>query len=389
MAKEATDTGKPCNHIVANYCKSITQNFSGYISGQPIVYSNVDDQIIDILKYNDVKSEDTELLKNALIYGVGYEINYIDEDGKQRFKVLDSREVIPVYDDTLDNTLRYCIRCYTVDLNANEPTYMVEVYGERDVRIYKSTPGFLAFDLLEKKPHIFNQVPVTVFTLNAEQESIFAPIMSLQDAYNTLISSEVDDWESFCDSYLILKGMVAEDADLNEMKQKRCIQIDNDADVSYLLKDVNDTQIQNLLKTVNDQIYNKACCVDFNDENFQASTGIALKLKLVGMENIASMIESEFKKALQKRIELIASVLSIKNGEEVWRDATITFTRNIPTILTDTVEMVNQLRGLVSDETLIGLLPFISDVEEEKAKIKAQKEANLTMYFTNEEDNEE
>lgn len=386
LQKVATDTGKPCNHIVTNYCKSIVNNYSGYISGVPIQYSNTDDAVLDVLKYNDVKSEDTDLLKNALIYGVAYEINYIDGDGKQRFKVLDSRECIPVYDDTLDNVLRYVIRFYQVNLANNQsPTYRVEVYGESDTKIYLSTAGFMSFNIVETKKHVFNQVPVSVFELNAEKESIFAQVMSLQDAYNTLLSSEVDDWESFCDSYLVLKGIIADEADLDEMKQKRCIQVDTDSDVSYLLKDVNDAQIQNLLKTVNDQIYNKANCVDFNDENFQASTGIALKLKLVGFENNASMIESQFKKALQKRIELIVSVLRVKNGEAEWRDVTITFTRNIPTILSDTVDIVNSLRGLVSDETLLSLLPFVTDVEEEKKRIAEQKQANIMMYNFNED----
>jgi hypothetical protein len=63
------------------------------LTGQDITYTSPNDisAIVDILSYNDVRTEDSELLKQALIYGRSFEINYIDEDGKQRFKVLDTR----------------------------------------------------------------------------------------------------------------------------------------------------------------------------------------------------------------------------------------------------------------------------------------------------------
>ena len=58
------------------------QNYAGYLTGQPIVYSNTSDKIVDILKYNDVKAEDSELMRNGLIYGVAYEVCWLDTDGK-------------------------------------------------------------------------------------------------------------------------------------------------------------------------------------------------------------------------------------------------------------------------------------------------------------------
>lgn len=62
-----------------------------------------------------MRTEDSEYLRQALIYGVAYEINYIDELGQQRFKVLDPREVIPVYSNDLANELLYVIRYYVAD----------------------------------------------------------------------------------------------------------------------------------------------------------------------------------------------------------------------------------------------------------------------------------
>lgn len=90
MSKVATDVGKPCNKIVSNYCFNIVQNYSGYLSGIPIAYSSPIDisEIIKVLNYNDYKSEDTELLRQALIYGRAFEVAYIDEFSQIRFKLL-------------------------------------------------------------------------------------------------------------------------------------------------------------------------------------------------------------------------------------------------------------------------------------------------------------
>ena len=391
--KVATDIGKPCNRIVSNYCYNITQNYQGYIVGIPVSYSSEKDfsNIQDILNYNDVKNEDSELLRNALIFGRSFEINYIDEDGKQRFKVLDTRECIPIYDTSLNNDLLYVIRYYLVDsVEENMDKYYVEVYGATTTRIYESSNRFSSFSLLDEVIHHYNQVPITVFSLNKEEESIFDKIITLQDAYNKLLSSEVDDFEAFCDAYLVLKGCIAEDEDIKTMKQNRVLVLENDASAEYLTKSVSDTQIENMLKNINDTIHKIANSPDFNDEKLLAQSGIAMRYKLVGFENVASSIVANMTKALQRRIELICEILMLTGGEEMWRDIEITFTRNLPVNTLEAAQIVNQLRGLVSDETLLSQIPFIRNATEELEKLKEQKEENMSLYsFSNTANDEE
>lgn len=383
MSKVASDEWKPCNRIVSNYCYNITQNYQGYIVGVPVSYSSQKDFSIiqDILNYNDVQNEDSELLRNALIFGRSFEINYIDEDGKQRFKVLDSRECIPVYDTSLNNDLLYVIRYYLVDsVDDNIDKYYVEVYTSEVRRIYESSNRFSSFSLLDEEEHHFNQVPITVFSLNKDEESIFDKIITLQDAYNKLLSSEVDDFEAFCDAYLVLKGCMAEEEDIQTMKQNRVLVLENDASAEYLTKSVSDTQIENMLKNINDTIHKIANSPDFNDEKLLAQSGIAMRYKLVGFENVASSIVANMTKALQRRIELICEILYLTGEEQMWRDVSITFTRNLPVNVVEAVDIVNKLRGLVSDETLIAQIPFIRDAAEEVEKIKEQKQENLDLY---------
>lgn len=382
LKKQATDIGKPCNKIIVNYCDNIVKNYLGYITGIPISYENNNfDEILDILKWNDVVNEDNELLKDALIYGRSFEINYVDEEGNQRFKVLDTRECVPIYDNSLNQDLLYVIRFYREDLvDEQTENYIVEVYTPTEIIKYKSGPGFTSFIEVGRELHYYGQCPVTVFSLNDEEENIFNKIVSLQDAYNELLSGEVDDFDSFADAYMILKGAIADEEDLKAMKQNRVLMLDPDADASYLTKNISDTQISNMLENVNQQIHKIAASPDFSDEKFMAQSGIAMRYKLVGFENNASNIETHMRKALQRRIELISSIINLVDGESLWREVTIRFTRNLPTDLSDTVNIVNSLRGLVSDETLLGLLPFVDDVDKELEKIKKQKEEDMELY---------
>lgn len=393
MNKIATDVGKPCNRIVTNYCFNIVQNYLGYLTGIDITYSSPNDfdAIQDVLNYNDVRTEDNEYLRNALIFGKSYEINYIDEEARQRFKVLDSRECIPIYSNDLNNDLLYVIRYYVADtVNNVQDEYYIEVYGNNFIRKYKSSNAFATLSLLEEKPNIYNQVPITVFSLNTDEESIFDKVMTLQDAYNKLLSSEVDDFESFCDAYLVLKGCQADTDDLVAMKQNRVLLMDTDAEASYLTKSVSDTQIENMLKNINDTIHKISNSPDFTDETLMSQSGIAIKYKLIGFENVSSNIAANMTKALQKRIELICAVLRLTNGDNTWRDVQIVFTRNLPQNITDTAQVINQLRGIVSDKTLLSLLPFIKDVDAEYELIQQQKEMNMDMYgFNNASTNEQ
>ena len=214
------------------------------------------------------------------------------------------------------------------------------------------------------------------------EKSIFDCIMSLQDAVNNLVSSEIDDYDAFCDAYLALTGVDAEEDDIASMKANRVLILPEGAVASWLTKNANDTQIENIIKRLHDSIYRIAQCPDFSSETFVGgvSSGIAIRYRLTGMETKAAKIEGEMKKALQRRIELICGVASLMLGEEVFRDIQITFSRNIPVDDTSIINMVSQLQGVVSDATLLSQLPFVQDVNAELEAVKEQKQQNMSLY---------
>ena len=394
LNKTYADESKPCNRTVINYCKNIADSYCGYMATPSFISyrSNEDiDDIMNILRYNDFQAEDSEFLLNALIYGTAAELMYIDAESKVRFRLINPTQCFGVYDDSLSSDLLYFVRMYKVSDWDDSDTYNVDVYSDYSIRHYtmQGMNGFLTF--VSEEPHYFSQCPANIFTL-PDEKSIFDCILSLQDSANEILSSEIDDYNAFCDAYLALVGVDADTEDIAAMKQNRVLILPENASAQWLTKNTNDAQVENILKRIHDSIYRVSACVDFSLENVGGgiSSGIAIRYRLSGMEHRAGIIESQMKKALQRRIEIICGIASLKLGEEVFRDIEIHFERNVPTDNAEIVNLVNALKGTVSDATLLGMIPAVTDVNVELENVKKQKQENMQLYsfgFNEEEEN--
>ena len=380
LNKYFEDTTKPCNKIITNYCYDIVTNYAGYIIGIPTTYKADADitPITNVLNYNDKEQQDTELTKQLLIYGHAYELHYIDSDGQCRYKIIPPTDMFCIHDDTIDHEILYAIRLYSVDNCANSTItkdYYVQVYDSKNITTYKTNQQYSSFNLISEEQHYYKQVPVIEYNTD-DDTSIFSNIMTLQDDYNTLQSAEVDDFEAFCDAYLVITGMDADPDDIKDMKKSRILLLDEGATASYLTKAISDTQIENILKKINDNIHKISKSPDFSDEKLLAQSGIAMRYKLIGFENQSANIVNHLTKGMRKRIELISTILNLtsESDTEIWRDIDIVFTRNLPENLLESAQIVSMLSGTVSTETLLTLLPFVSDPQAEAEKVKQEKD---------------
>lgn len=385
LKKKYSDESKPCNKTVINYCKNITDSYNGYLATPGhISYSSDSDitDIMDILRYNDFESQDSQLIHTALVHGVAHELMFIDSDAKTRFKLIDPLTCFGIYDNSLTADLLYFVRFYKMnDWDDKDQDYALDVYNDKSVKHY-IMKGFESFPVFQsEEPHYFGQCPANILVMPNE-ESIFDCIMSEQDSINELLSAEIDDYAAFCDAYLVIEDAELDDETVKTMKSNRVLQLPVGAKAYWLTKAANDAQVENILKRLHESIYRTSACVDFSSDSFTGgvSSGIAIQFKLSGMETRAGLIEAEAKKALQRRIEILCGVASLKLGEEVFRDIKIAFKRNVPADMTQVSQMINSFRGLVSDETLLGQVDFVTDVRKELEKVNEQKEQNMAMY---------
>ena len=384
LNKAYSDPNKPCSKTVINYCKNIVDSYCGYLAtpGYISYKSNEDiEEIMDILRYNDYQAEDSDFLLDALIYGTAAELMYIDSTGHTRFRLINPTQCFGIYDDSLTGDLMYFVRMYKASDWDDTDKYYVDVYSDYDVKHYTMFSQMGGLQFRSQEPHYFSQCPANIFTL-PDEKSIFDCVIGLQDAANELLSSEIDDYSAFVDAFLVFTNVDVETDDIKSLREDRVIALPNDANAQWLTKSANDAQVENILKRIHESIYRVAACPDFSSESFVGgvSSGIAIQYRLTGMETRAGKVEALMRKALQRRVEIIAGIASLKLGEEVFRDIEIEFKRNIPEDITATINIINSLKGSVSDATLLAQLPFISDVNAELEALQEQKAANMELY---------
>ena len=387
-----SDITKPNNKTANPYASYITDTLVGYFMGEPVSYNAEDKNLLQeinmIFEYNDEADENAELAKDASIFGVAFEELYFSEDDKMiRFKRLDPKEIIPIYDKTIEENLIAVIRYYE-DYNfvEDKKSYIIEIIDDIEITRYRTTDTFSSFTLLENYPHYFGMVPVAIYENNEDQMGDFEKVIDLIDAYDKMESDTLNDFEYFVDAYLALYGFTADAEDIQEMKQNRVLLMDEGTSAEWLIKSENDATTENMKNRLDNDIHKFAKCPNLADEDFASNaSGVAIKFKLLGTENLTSIKERKFKKGLQQRLELISMINGLVRTGFDWRGIEIIFTRNIPSNDVDIANMVNTLSGIVSDETLLAQIPFVEDVEAELERIKQQKEedkANNPFFAT-------
>ena len=177
--------------------------------------------------------------------------------------------------------------------------------------------------------------------------------------------------------------MESEDNQPLNFKDNRVLNFaDTNSKAEYLIKNINDSALENYKDRLNNDIHRFSNVVNMSDENFGGNlTGIAIKHKLTGMEYVTGIKETKFKKGLMRRIELVVAVLNIKTNDlMLYTEIKPVFTRNMPTNDEEITNIAKGLVGIVSDQTVLSMLPYVDDVTAELEVIAKEKENTLDNY---------
>ena len=375
--------GAPNNKIVANYCEYIANMNTGFFMGQPVAYSSqTEDEeeveaLTEVLKYNDEAAHNIRLAEEASITGDAYEIIYTDSDAEIRFSAVPSEQIIMVTDASLEENLLCAIRRFGVrSVDGSAWQEYVDVYDRAYITHYRYKGGQLEL-LGEPEPHYFDDIPVVEYPNNEAHRGDFEGVITLVDAYDKAQSLTLDDMEDFTDAYLVLKGMGGTTGDdAKELRRNKILSLDEGGSAEWLIKNLNDSYIENIKTRLQNDIHKFSSVPDMSDDSFAGNaSGVAIKYKLLGMEQIRSRKERCFKKGLQRRIEIIAGMLRTKSKADIdFRDISITFTANLPANLQEQAQIVSQLDGMISRKTLLSLLPFVTDPKEEMEELDKERE---------------
>lgn len=375
------DHKKPHNKLVSGYPSYIVDVIQGYFVGVPVIYSSEDEQAIsdlqDVFNYNDEQDENSELAKMMGIKGEGYEIVYLDEEANIRFDEIDPTEMTVVYTTDITPEINFAIRTFeSLDMETGEQVLHIHVYDQYNITEYIQSDG----DIKEVNQylHHFSQVPVVAFLNNDERMGDFERVISLIDAYDQSNSDTANDFEEFTDAFLCLVNLNATDEDdIEDLKENKVLLLDEKGQAYWLIKEINDSALENFKKRLDDDIHKFTKTPNITDTNFSGTaSGESLKYKLMALDQVVAVKERKFKRALQKRIELIFEILNIKKSTDYdWRTVELKFTRNRPRNIKEEVETAKLLQGFTSESTAIASLPseIVEEPDLEMEKIQNER----------------
>lgn len=369
---------KPDNRIGVNFPKYIVDTMNGFFIGIPIKVSAEDEAVSNYLElldqYNDQDDNNAELAKICQIYGRGYEMLYVDDNGQIGITYLDPMESFMIYDESILERPRYFVRTYKDTDNVIRGS----VSDDKVIRYFDCEHG-LRFSQ-DEKPHGFEGVPAVEYVANEERKGLFEPVMSMVNAYNKAISEKANDVDYFADAYLKILGAAVDNDDIKHMRSNRIINFDEkdaqELDVEFLQKPSADATQENLIARLEKLIFQISMVANINDENFGSATGIALKYKLQSMSNLAKTLERKFTSGMNRRYRLIFSNLIAPVSSDAWTQIHYKFTRNYPANELEEAQIAASLAGIVSKETQLSALSIVPDVQAEMARIEEENPAD-------------
>ncbi len=390
--------GLPNNRLVHDLPGYIATMAAGYLVGNPVRYTAAEGQeeaftpVLEAYEAASVESVDAELAMDAAVYGKAAEVCYADAEARPRVAQLDARSAFVVYDDTVEHApLLGITRRDTFDARLERTGEEVTLYTDRLIVHMRRTSRETPRETM-REAHYFGGVPVVEYWNNAREEGDFEPVMGLIDAYDTLQSDRVNDKQQFTDAVFVLKGVGALGVDDTEeetvdadgtataagaagkeaedpsvrLRRTRTLFLPGDgADAQFVTKPDAESGNELLRMSLKSDIHKLCLVPDLTDEQFAGNvSGVAMRFKLLGLEQLTKIKERWFREGLRTRLRLFCAFLARKgtaalNAEKVQ----ITFSRSLPVNDLEIAQTLATYQGMVPEKLLLAQVPFVEDAE--------------------------
>lgn len=333
--------------------------------------------------YNDDSTVHLELVRDYFIKTAAYCIHYENEDNEIVYAPLDALQTVAIWDYETPCNLIGLLRTWEETQENNKAITVVEITDKNGTRTYKQTTDKKGY---EENKEIFknnNWGDVPAFAIEQpEGIAIFESVISLIDAYQRVIQNSRNTFQYNDDAKLKVTGYTpthslttvdeggnvisnpdreAEDRLL--LESKVFYTPDKDGDIEWIEKTVQDGASTNHKKTIMDLIAMISGVPNMSDLGFtNADNASAIDRKFFNLEQKVVLADKLFKKAYLRRWELVFGRINLKkNTKYDFRDVKVKLYRNLPTDKYTETSSALGLRGLLSDETIINMLPYELD----------------------------
>lgn len=372
----------PDNKLVANLPHYIVDTYNGFFTGIPPKVTLDDKETNSLLQEwndeNSLQDKLSEISKQADIFGRSLAFVYQDEDSQTRIAYSSPVNSFMIYDDTVSRQPLAFVRYWK---NTDGIQVGMVYYSDKTISFEGSKFG-------DEMLNPYKMVPAVEFYGNEERQGVFDNVKTLIDELDRVLSQKANQVEYFDNAYLKILGVDLDqdgdgkpDADLigNQMIYSPDADATN-ATVDFISKPDGDNMQEHIIDRLVSMIYQISMVANLNDEAFAGnSSGVALQYKLLPMRNMAANKERKFRQALRRLYRIVFSVGTVlpEVHSEDWRELVFTFKRNLPDDISNDADIAQRLQGMVSQETLLSILPFVNDPQEEIKRINKEKQENM------------
>lgn len=399
------DTNLPNNKLIDNQFAKMVDQKTNYLLSKPITYESEDSKYDELLA-GIFNAKFQRVLRNggvdAFCGGGSWLYVYIDDKGKLQFQRFAPYEVLPFWKDSEHDELDCAVRVYQVEAYEGKilkTIEKVEVFKVDGIERYILESGKLIADVdnpsenyikAGENEYNWERIPLVFFRTNAQEIPLIKKVKGLQDALNTMLSDLPNAMEENAGGQSILVIKNYDGTDLGEFRRnlatfkavKVRTQDGADGGLESLQVEVNAANYESVLKLLKKAIIENAMGYDAKDDRMGSNANqMNIKSMYSDIDLAAAEMEIEYQSSFVQLLELVNAYLSATGkGDYSGKPVSITFNKDI---IVNEAEVINALVSLgvkVSNETLLGQLPFINNVQKELDRVKEENEANVAMY---------
>ncbi len=402
--------GSKKSQRVTNWPRYAVHRYLGALTGSPFVLTpkNEDEPspglewYADLTEAQNLNAVDAELLRCALIHGVGVELHEFHM-GRVSVRSSDPLNWAFVFDEVTED-LKAAI--HRVKLPGNtyhagefleEETEFQTYYDESQIVDFKRGKDAKDWEPVGQPiRHGYKRVPVNVWRLNKKREGIITrDIIGQCDEYNEIDSASGDDIRNDVDAMLILTGISgdwlngpadpnAPDGETNASVVRRTKMLpfpDKEADAKFLQRMTDVERVSRRLARTREHVHLMADVPDVNTivGATGGTSGIALRLKFMPMIHRANTMILYLKESLRRRVDLLNAIARRFEGVDETKsqiedyDPHIEF--SLPVNRLEEWRSISALAGIVSQRTMLSLLSDIEDPDAELERLSKETPA--------------
>lgn len=339
----------------------------------------------------DVNEELLNVSEEASQKGVAWNYVYIDELENIKLKVMESQNIIPIRDNTIEENLINIIRLFELDGQK-----MAEVWDDMTVTTYvKNDEGL--YVLTDIRTHLANNmswgvIPFIELKNNRYQTTDLNNIKPLIDAYDIIISDFTNNFVDFQELILFIKNY-NENVSTPEaaieviewLKKYKVINVKQDGSIDILSKEVPFQARAEILKILKKLIFTFSQSVDMDDLTGGSITNVVIKSYFANLDLKADRFISEIKKYILNLLRFQNIYNKLKNrGEQALTNVKIIFNKSTIINESEIIESCVKSVDVISKETIIANHPWVTNVQEELDRVQ-QEELDYKEDVVNDE----